>query len=522
MKTGLWESKPMYFGLIALIFIISFFLQLFTLANPDLAWLAFATEKMLGGATLYQDLMEPNPPLIFWLYTTPIWLAELFSFSLVFTLKIFILGLVASVLYACAMILKSSSLWQEKERYSFLIALAAALLLSADSYMVFAQREHLLVILLLPYVLLQFPSVSRHNLSAGFQGIVGFSAAIGLCLKPHFFVILFCLGLCRWIQSRSLRQILGTAEMAILGVTISYSAVVCIFTPQYFDWLRIFSSVYGAHGFFKWNALDVAICFVGSGLTGVIIALTLGLFRSEGKIFLQQDKIYLAAVACGAYLEGLLQFKIWEYISYPFVAFGIVFMAAVILLRPVTHFAAFALMAWFFYTPAPWGDPRQEYAHSRYQNLAPAFNAYHEVKKAYFIGLGFMPVEFYRTVSPLAWANKFNTYNYLLAGIMEKNGATGQPTVIARPEKRAIERWLIDTMAADITVKNPELVIIVRRWGKYEKREDTFDFVQWMKKDARLAHILDNYVLDKQQTLFDEFPQQYSEYRFFVPKLKRS
>lgn len=39
--------------------------------NQDSAWLLVATEKWLNGAVLYRDIVEVNPPLIFFL-TAPI------------------------------------------------------------------------------------------------------------------------------------------------------------------------------------------------------------------------------------------------------------------------------------------------------------------------------------------------------------------------------------------------------------------------------------------------------------------
>ena len=45
--------------------------------HPDLAFYLYAARRMLGGAVLYRDVVEINPPLIIWLNIPAVLIAEL-------------------------------------------------------------------------------------------------------------------------------------------------------------------------------------------------------------------------------------------------------------------------------------------------------------------------------------------------------------------------------------------------------------------------------------------------------------
>src|SRR5215813_700280 len=47
----------------------------------DAAWYLVATRRYLDGARLYVDLIEVNPPLMFWLMTPPTWLGRALGLS---------------------------------------------------------------------------------------------------------------------------------------------------------------------------------------------------------------------------------------------------------------------------------------------------------------------------------------------------------------------------------------------------------------------------------------------------------
>ena len=63
--------------------------------NWDVGWLLHCAERIQSGARLYVDLIDENPPLIFWLSVPPVATAKLFDLQaiLVFNLLVAALGL---------------------------------------------------------------------------------------------------------------------------------------------------------------------------------------------------------------------------------------------------------------------------------------------------------------------------------------------------------------------------------------------------------------------------------------------
>ena len=45
--------------------------------NHDVAWYLVATDRFLDGARLYRDIIEVNPPLVFYLTVPPVAVARL-------------------------------------------------------------------------------------------------------------------------------------------------------------------------------------------------------------------------------------------------------------------------------------------------------------------------------------------------------------------------------------------------------------------------------------------------------------
>lgn len=478
--------------LIALIFITSVWLQFYTLPCFDLAGLSYETVRMFQGAIIYRDTSEPSPPLIFWVYALPVKIALMQGWPPFILIRLFTTTLIALSLLTASAILKKSSLWEHSARRSFMTGIAGLLLLSADTYIVFAQREHLLIILLLPYILLYLPSVKRASIPFTLQVIIGICAGIGLCLKPHFFAIWLLVLISRSLLSRSVRGIIGWMEILILAVGVIYTGLVMLFFPQYFEWLPRLIAVYGQYNNRGESTLDKALWFAELlGGAGVLAAI-FGLFSMRGATPYRRDMLYLMGVALGAYLEALLQFKTWDYIAYPFLALGMLAIMAIILLKPVTHMLAIIVMGWLFFPSTPFNDNRQDTYKIYYQRVMAAIKPYQHAKSIYYASLIFPPAQMYRTEEPLRWTNKFSPFSVVLSGTMQMSPHTDYPVAHVRPGKEGMQQWLFDNILDNLEKDPPELLAIEHRWSTLYP-EESFDFLQWFRQDPRIARILDGY-----------------------------
>jgi hypothetical protein len=177
--------------------------------------------------------------------------------------------------------------------------------------------------------------------------------------------------------------------------------------------------------------------------------------------------------------------------------YALLAVAVVIILRPLLGFLAFALMAWSFFPLTQLNDSRQEAYLKLTPRLEEAIVPYQNAHDFYFFGLMFPPPEFFRTEPPLRLSVAFGFYTFVLQGMMEWAPDSGQPTTTVRPGKEALEHWLLDTIAADLEKKKPELIVMEKSWRTDISDDQSFDFMKWFKKDPRIMRFFKNYTLRK-------------------------
>ena len=151
--------------------------------NPDEGAIFDFATRMLSGKSLYTDLVDVNPPLIFLLNLLPAWLARQLALPVPFIITGCILALP---------VLSLGSLWRfaglpsESRLVTRLIALALVYVLILYPGAEFSQREHLLLLATIPYL------VNVHDFMAGIASsrrtrvLQSLPFAVMVCLKPHF------------------------------------------------------------------------------------------------------------------------------------------------------------------------------------------------------------------------------------------------------------------------------------------------------------------------------------------------
>ena len=148
------DSPAHRFGfLIILLFIAgaSLAAEWHTLIRPDTGFLLDAAQRVLGGERLYVDVVEINPPLIVWLNMGAVALARTIDVS---SIVVYRLGVVAVLMVSLAVsggFLRSALPGDRvlAARLTLLLAFVLFPLAAQD----FGEREHLVLALLLPYVL---------------------------------------------------------------------------------------------------------------------------------------------------------------------------------------------------------------------------------------------------------------------------------------------------------------------------------------------------------------------------------
>lgn len=287
--------------------LVNFFV--YTSPNQDQTWLLYAAQRVLGGARLYgSQVVESNPPLIVWFSTVPVFIAHLFHLDSVVMLKLFVALMIAGSVAWCGRILRAAGAAQSPAGFYFALfsILSAEVSLSGyDS----GQREHLLIILILPYVVSAICGRASRLPRVEFFAL-GIAAGLAVCLKPQQILILIGLEIFLAAWNRSLRR-LGSPDLLAAIVTVFvYIALVRLVTPLYFSTIvPLLRQTYWAFGSYSiWSLIKMKASF------GVVFLAVLA-------IFLWRKHTLQFPIATGAFLSCSLaaslafdlQHKGWSY-----------------------------------------------------------------------------------------------------------------------------------------------------------------------------------------------------------------
>ena len=148
--------------------------------NHDVAAVLDFSQRWLAGEHLYSDLIDVNPPLIFVLNLIPAWIASVTPLDGVQALHLCLLGY-GGFCWWLAFRVRDRAAEAAVQR-AFLDVLPALFLLDAGYD--FGQREHLMAVGALPYVLCAARR-SRGECPRG-RIAVALTAGAAFALKPHF------------------------------------------------------------------------------------------------------------------------------------------------------------------------------------------------------------------------------------------------------------------------------------------------------------------------------------------------
>ena len=122
------------------------------LTNNDVAWYLLAADKWWSGARLYVDIIEVNPPLVFYLDVPAIILARLAGCALTDAFVVCVFALIATSLALTWRVTGSG--FGRTAMLGRGLTLAVLVVIVVFPTWDFGQREHLMLALGLPYIML--------------------------------------------------------------------------------------------------------------------------------------------------------------------------------------------------------------------------------------------------------------------------------------------------------------------------------------------------------------------------------
>jgi putative flippase GtrA len=279
-----------------------------TTLNHDVQWYLIGTARWLDGATLYRDVVEVNPPLAFVLTLPPVAAARLLTIAPADAFIAYILLLAGGSLAA------TWSLWRRIETPAAAagMVVAGAVALLVYPLPQFGQREHLTLILSLPYLTLACVRTRGGRVGLPYAVAVGTVATLGLALKPYFLAVPLLIACGAAWQERRWRAAL-TPEHAAIGIAVMlYAAAIPAFFPAFFSEVLPIARIAYEAGY---TAPLAAVALRPEPLLGLVLASTVVWLSRSGAQWRRLTPLALAVAGYGA--AYLIQQKGWFYQRVP-------------------------------------------------------------------------------------------------------------------------------------------------------------------------------------------------------------
>jgi hypothetical protein len=432
--------------------------------NHDVGAILSFAERWAGGAELYRDILDVNPPLIFVLFRAPVWLGAQTGLGAIAALQALLLVLCLLSFLAAARLAAPLAAGPAE---AALRAPLLALLTVAAGYDA-GQREHLALLAALPYLALAARRAEGPPVAARHAIPIAAIAALGLALKPHLLLLALPIEALLW-RARGRAAFRDPVPWTMAAVWLGYLAAIGLFFPAYLrDVLPIVRELYLDLGVYDvWSVLLSPA--LGAAMLLLAVAAPLG-WRGGALA----RALWLAAA--GAFLAAWLQHKGWTYHAMPVLVLGLgaaalgAARALDALLDPprarraAPAFAAIACCAaalFFARGEAPW---RQlHFATEPAGRLAGRLE--HSPEGARMLVLGehihpVFPALNYAEVQPVL---RTMTLWPLQGAYARCEGKEGGVRPVSRMSEA--EFFLFRTVAEDIARDPPEIVLVAREHG---------------------------------------------------------
>ncbi len=189
--------------------------------------------RMLDGAVFGVDIVEVNPPLMWWFAMIPNAIAHVMGISEIDAFRgcisFMALGSIVVVDY-----ILSLERWSWRWRTVF--AGICGCLFIYFIHGSFGQREHVATFLVFPYLAAAAARIGGIRIPLALSAGIGVAAGLGFSIKPYFVLIPALIELVLVAERRSLRTLVRPESLAALAVAVAYAIAVFAFAP---GWISV-------------------------------------------------------------------------------------------------------------------------------------------------------------------------------------------------------------------------------------------------------------------------------------------
>lgn len=479
------QKIPLFFLL--LIFIFAWHFQNVFWINWDVSWDLIVTQKLLAGGTYSQDFFDLNPPLFFFLYTPIIFLKHILPIKLDIALRLYFFSLTICSLLVCQKIVKEIFPREDKLIESLALLTLGFIFLIVPNYE-FGQREHLLLLFCLPYLLAVMPTLQGRKTLPAFAILIGLIGFAGFAIKPYFLLSLVFVELYVMYRTKNIFVSLRLETITLAIALMLYLIAIYIFYPDYINIVMPIAVKYYHAGFVDptamvWLRPELLFCEFA------ILFSCVYLFLSQNKNDYVDFIAVLLAALIGFILSYFLQNTSWFYHIMPAYALAIllVIMLFGMLIKKINNYtlslsffgvAIVFFIFWQTYTPYL---VMTDYKKVN-QSLVSFIKTYANNKKVMVfstIGNEFFSEIYYGHAQP---ASRFMHFFWIPAIV--KNKSLKVPFL----QQQQDQEILTNDLAEDLEVNKPTLVFVdVRKYKPYLTAV-AFEYLPYFLKNKNFSH----------------------------------
>lgn len=495
-----WDWPRLLHGLVLVVCTVWFVGYFFPPINHDTAVLLYISKTWLNGGRLFVDAIDINTPLVFVVHLLPEAIAKLTGFQGT-TVLVALVGIgIAASFITCRKVL-AASLDPAHSTTDALLPLLLLFLLIVYPNNMFAQREHLMLVLVMPYLLVASGRADGEELSQRLRIATGIMAGIGFAMKPYFLAMPLFVELYVASQITFRRSIHDPSPWAVLAVCVAHALFSVIVTPEYFSislpLARAFYSEVSQNTF-----LDLALGANLAAPTFILPLLGIAAFLAV--------RSHLARIIFLAGLGGLLsayaQGKGWPYHALPAQAFTLLLAGVIIAYvmdhvvwpkssdnRPARLFAA-ALMLLVFYQEGLHSRPffkQLEYRDSDLRRLMHLVKQERRNDRVLVLSPGIYPFFPMLNYLNMKMTMRFESMWLLqgaYAGCQEFAPLYNPPEAMS-----AAESFVFRSVAEDFYKKRPSLLIVDNVAGIPRCQGDTFNYLDYFSRNPLFAKRFEDY-----------------------------
>ncbi|HLA02959.1 MAG TPA: hypothetical protein VJ019_09375 [Aestuariivirga sp.] len=467
------------------LFIIQAVIRFRSDINHDAAWYLYVADGLLHGKQLYTDFLEVNPPLGMWLTVPIVWLGSLTGLGSINANFGVLLALTVLTLLLVNRYLRLMRDVPDTARALLCVFIAAAILFMPA--LDFTEREHLMVLLFLPWPFLRLARLRGIRLGAVESVLVGAMAAAAIAIKPQSFLAPLGVELVLLLRYRNFHAVFAVENIAALVFVAFYGAVIAVFAPDFLG----FMVDLGVKAYVPFMSYPNATIWLFSIRSILLVVFALLLWqRSDGPM--ADVTALLAAAAAGFILSYFIQYKGFSYQILPARIFAAMACAAavsgIVARTPFVNWpsatkrlvgaSAFVVAVDFGFQPQtyPNNDKFFDVAIARY---APDSRSIYIASTRVSHGFPFA------LNRDLVWASRLSA-QWLAPYVASKwqGGTLPQDDIVARA---------LDWTVSDLVTFRPDIVFIDESKEQFYVLGGHFDYEKFWSNDPRFATLWAGY-----------------------------